>query len=1101
MNPLLDKDFLKDLAHHREKDIYIKIISYNSQGQPQDILEGIASGGSINIDGASSLRRSCSLTFSREKKPQEDTNIFFDLYWAIATEIEIFIGLKNLINTSYSDIIWFPMGYYLISSFNQKEEATHKTISISGKDKMCRLNGEMGGLFTSLTTDLGTGRDKNGQLQKIPIKEIIQKLLVMYGGENHHNIIINDLDNEIGVELLEYRGTQPLYLFENINTQEFITNYTTIADTECKIVGGKETTIGDADSITYKKLCYHNQIRTANYTPILLKEHNGYPASSNDIKTKQLYVIKVEYGELAGYKMINDNGLVYAGDFIINLGDSITSALDKIIQMLGNYEYFYNVEGQFIFQKKRNLSTFVLPNSYLDDQSETVIYDFDYHNNMTVFDFSNDELIISKDQNYNLNNIKNDFAIWGKSGDIDIYMRYAIDIRPKSYKSYDGIYYITAETNNSDYTDECYICNWREILYRMAEDYANYNHYDDFYYTISQYNPELVHLGLTKYEKYYSDILSFWRELYDPNPPANYSRITYENANNRIVNQQLDNLTTNSFTEVNDRNSIIQYTVEQRKNLYTIKNGELVRWIDSINLLQDNDQNIIDPASLFYYLNEEPIQIINSLDFITNRAYVDISGNKIELVDLLTEEEKAKIWVSDQLYSKKVKYQDYNELGVYLNSPDTYLPGNKLYIALNENKKPIDYIKINLYSNDTFSDNPVIWQYDYNVENLSDAQIYMIQEAFKSHREKLSVSVNGNELNGDSLQGEIYLLTKRELGQGILWYDNSIDQNNTIYTPLNEIFLYSINNDNETEEQNQISVRYDKHQIYFYHAETGNYIQTIDLINLNKAEIYQYQGEEKGYIRLLEYLLPDDDIELYLYNEHEQMHYNEIPNGIQIFYVNGDNVVQENFNQSTYNLKGEISSIYTTQQQRKIKYYLESFDYFLPTSNDWTNCWNCAIYDDFNKAKHWIDFAENIGSLQRYSIANIGDRVITVNNSKITGLDNSIIPEILYITNMAQENHRAYPTNILISETDLNNLFVSSGRGQSAATVIEEHINKLIKNNSSISLSTLSLYWLDVNQQVIVNNTEFIKSYYEIKRMTIPLTYNGKMSLELIALE
>jgi hypothetical protein len=30
MNPLLDKDFLKDLAHHREKDIYIKIISYNS---------------------------------------------------------------------------------------------------------------------------------------------------------------------------------------------------------------------------------------------------------------------------------------------------------------------------------------------------------------------------------------------------------------------------------------------------------------------------------------------------------------------------------------------------------------------------------------------------------------------------------------------------------------------------------------------------------------------------------------------------------------------------------------------------------------------------------------------------------------------------------------------------------------------------------------------------------------------------------------------------------------------------------------------------------------------------------------------------------------
>jgi hypothetical protein len=37
--------------------------------------------------------------------------------------------------------------------------------------------------------------------------------------------------------------------------------------------------------------------------------------------------------------------LTYAGDLIINAGSSLTSGYDKIVKMLGNYEYFYNVDG------------------------------------------------------------------------------------------------------------------------------------------------------------------------------------------------------------------------------------------------------------------------------------------------------------------------------------------------------------------------------------------------------------------------------------------------------------------------------------------------------------------------------------------------------------------------------------------------------------------------------------------------------------------------------------------------------------------------------------------------------------------------------------
>jgi hypothetical protein len=41
--------------------------------------------------------------------------------------------------------------------------------------------------------------------------------------------------------------------------------------------------------------------------------------------------------------------LVYPDDLIANPGDSITSILDKIKNFLGDYEYFYNTAGQFLF--------------------------------------------------------------------------------------------------------------------------------------------------------------------------------------------------------------------------------------------------------------------------------------------------------------------------------------------------------------------------------------------------------------------------------------------------------------------------------------------------------------------------------------------------------------------------------------------------------------------------------------------------------------------------------------------------------------------------------------------------------------------------------
>jgi hypothetical protein len=61
----------------------------------------------------------------------------------------------------------------------------------------------------------------------------------------------------------------------------------------------------------------------------------------------QKYTIaKVEYGQTAGYRQTD---LTYVGELISSVGETLTSVLDKIKNMLGDFEYFYDVNGRFVF--------------------------------------------------------------------------------------------------------------------------------------------------------------------------------------------------------------------------------------------------------------------------------------------------------------------------------------------------------------------------------------------------------------------------------------------------------------------------------------------------------------------------------------------------------------------------------------------------------------------------------------------------------------------------------------------------------------------------------------------------------------------------------
>ena len=462
-NPLQDKEFLYNLNQDRHKEISAKIISLSFDEKPLEQIEGRVTSGSINIDGTSTVRRTCNLTLIAK-----DVNIT-DFYWGVSNKFTLEIGLKNNINKEYPNIIWFKQGIYVITSFNSSLTNSNYTISINGKDKMCLLNGEIGG---SLPSSIDFGKIdiyedtysevqikdytqyvankyyiyENGEYKislnefnektkyytkdillkqdSLKLKDIIKEAVHEYGKELYHNIIINDLDN-YGLELLEYRGDKPLYLL-----------YDEAAQIYTQMVIDEDFSIGNGYTIS---TCpqYNNAIDSLNDGRYIFTLEDG----------KEYSATKVEYGATAGYRTTD---LTYPGDLISSVGESLTSILDKIKNTIGAFEYFYDIDGRFIFQAKKiysqnswNTLVNTDDNIFARDAIEESPYSYSFEDVNLIQQFQNTPAI---------NNVRNDYSIWGTrkgitGAEIPIHARYAIHNKPVYYHSYDGNTYTTLEMN------------------------------------------------------------------------------------------------------------------------------------------------------------------------------------------------------------------------------------------------------------------------------------------------------------------------------------------------------------------------------------------------------------------------------------------------------------------------------------------------------------------------------------------------------------------------------------------------------------------------------------------------------------------------------
>lgn len=565
---LVDKQFLLQMDEYPIRVVYARIISLTFDEKPRGVLEGKVVSGSINVDGASAMRRTCTLQITCEEK---EVNIN-DLNWALHTKFKVYIGLQNFVNTNiYPEIVWYPQGTFVMTQISQSLTTNGYTINITGKDKMCLLDGTIGGnVFAA--HDFGkvyiydhgmyTGEED------VDIRTIVKGIAHDYAGEPWGNIIIEDVD-DVAVELLDNNAENvSIYIFNIYQLDETANNNSLSYDlstqtTQIRYI--KDEEYKDAINNTSNKPATEviRSYSSLDKVLVYLKYH-GY--LDQIIYWNGAYyqlLVGAEYGETVGYRSTE---LTYPGELTLAVGDPVTKALDMIVKMLGEFEYFYDVNGKFHFRRKLIYSNISFTNEVITNPGEAQkekYYAAASDISEYSYKFNNGNLIASFNNNPQVANIKNDFSIWGeqstKWGTRKVHLRYAIDERPLKYfrlrrpglggTEDDGHWYVTDEylKRLKDATainpsapweldpellnateNQLRVTNpvdWRDLIYFMAYDRQQKDKEIEYWTETFLGNDgagtaawllaqeEIAKWEATEttgYKDYYADVLAFW---------------------------------------------------------------------------------------------------------------------------------------------------------------------------------------------------------------------------------------------------------------------------------------------------------------------------------------------------------------------------------------------------------------------------------------------------------------------------------------------------------------------------------------------------------------------------------------------------------------
>ena len=658
---------LKQLFEYPHREIYVRI---NQLQGNMSVLQGKATDGSINLDGSSGLRRTCNLSFTLDpsafKLNEQD--------WVLNTRFELEIGLYDFVGVQLTTvntepifykegpIVWFKQGHYLITSFNASLGLDSVSVSISGQDKMCLLNGEVSGTIGAASVDFGKYEEEvNGKIEVkyLTIKEIIYNILIQYAKEEPGSIIINDLDEETGWKQIDYLGESALYILRESSGEYKPINLTYF---------GQQTS---DDGIRLDSLSKYWR------APNQISNTEVQVGDTFTLNETNYQVEKVETGEPAGYEATD---LTFAGDLAASAGEAVTVILDKIRDMLGLYEYFYDVLGRFTFQKKKNW----IQTSW-DNKSRAIEVE---SSEEVAYTFEDLKLFTSFANTPDMKNLKNDFTVWGArksvtGQDLPIHMRLAIDKKPESYYS---------PWQNKTYSTSEY--DWRELIYQMAIDYYRHNQEPDFYDKMVQVDGSDKVAGRSGYEQYFQDLQGFWRQIYHPEASKEKNYIQVSSKNNPEYKEEGWILITGE--DVNNY---------PRSSWYTKIGNYYYRWMDTVNLIGETPT--VDILNL-YVRKDGEYTPVNSI--IEPGIYYD--SNKVLLSTKLGEDEQNNAYYKNLINSEIIPVTSIVNINTFANLDELNNDrhGTQLWISADNGSSYAEISGLRTgTSGDGYSGNKDIW--------------------------------------------------------------------------------------------------------------------------------------------------------------------------------------------------------------------------------------------------------------------------------------------------------------------------------------------------------------------------------------------------------
>ena len=482
---LTDADFLKYVDSLHLKEQYAKITLLDWEENPIKDIQGIITGGNISLDGRSAIRRTISISVYVDNSDIIGVTDIDNLF-SINKKMKLEIGYVNTTDRyKQYEMLWFPQGIFVMIQPSISHNTSGVSISLTLKDKMCLLNGECGGTIPASTQfDEYETLDENGEwvIEKPVIVQIIRELVNHFGGEQLSKIIISDLDTRIK-KVMKWTGSTPLYLIEETQDSALL------------------TTTRPADNV-YKEM--------------------------------------FSYGDDVGFIYTD---FIYPQELIGDAGSTVVTILDKIKNFLGNYEYFYDVDGNFVWQEIKN---------YLNTSKATVDlnklnkddYLIDMAKGKAEYTFDDSNLITSYSNNPQFQMIKNDFVVWGirenaNGNDMPIRYHLAIDEKPKTGNTYPCFFYLDPDDNIEKAKMVVKFPNFQSlntnpgkagVFYMTINDGKIYKWEDGNYMAIdvgltniktSDWRTELYLQGVqseplgTDTNYYYTELLNEWPKLYD----------------------------------------------------------------------------------------------------------------------------------------------------------------------------------------------------------------------------------------------------------------------------------------------------------------------------------------------------------------------------------------------------------------------------------------------------------------------------------------------------------------------------------------------------------------------------------------------------------